>query len=280
MLPLEKNIPVKDKISPERHIKAAPFRKDIGKTEPHKHKQYFEIVFLTKGKGAHWIDGIRYEVTPPILYFITQNQVHNWDLESEPDGYVIIIKKSFIEKSLDLELKMLLSRTSSVSCLPIAENLTIHRLFELLAEEDKAEIQSNFPVIEGLLKALLAKIQDISGVAINRSSKKADFYESFLALLNQGNPVKSKVAYYADLLNTTPQNLNAACRKAVDLPAATILSDFIINEAKRLLLYTDKTVSEISFSLNFNDPSHFVKYFKRLSGQTPQSFRLTPSQIP
>jgi hypothetical protein len=46
MLPLEKNIPVKDKISPERHIKAAPFRKDTGKTEPHKHKQYFEIVFL------------------------------------------------------------------------------------------------------------------------------------------------------------------------------------------------------------------------------------------
>lgn len=278
--PLETNIPVKDKILPERHIKAAPFRKEIGKTEPHKHKQYFEIVFLTKGKGAHWIDGIRYEVTPPILYFITQNQVHNWELENEPDGYVIIIKKSFIEKSLDFELKMLLHRAGNVPCLPIAENATIHHLFELLTEENKMDTQSNFSVIEGLLKALLAKIENISGTAVNRSSKKADFYESFLAILNQGNPVKSKIAYYAGLLNTTPQNLNAACRKAVDLPATTILSDFIINEAKRLLLYTDKTVSEISFSLNFNDPSHFVKYFKRLSGLTPQSFRSTPFQMP
>lgn len=277
---MEKSIPVKDKISPEKHIKAAPFRKGLGKTAPHRHKQYFEIVFLSKGKGAHWIDGIRYEVKPPILYFINEHQVHNWDLESEPEGYVIIIKKSFIEKSLDLELKMLLNRTGSIACLPIAENLTIQRIFELLAEENKEETDTNFPVIEGLLKALLAKIQEVSGNAISQSAKKADFYASFMALLNQGNPIKSKVAWYADLLNTTPQNLNAACRKAVDLPATGVLSDFVINEAKRQLFYTDKTVSEISFSLNFNDPSHFVKYFKRHCGQTPQSFRLNFPQIP
>lgn len=274
---MEKNIPIKEKISPDRHIKAEPFRKGIGKTEPHKHKQYFEIVFLTKGKGAHWIDGIRYEVKPPVLYFITQNQVHNWDLKSEPDGYVIIIKKAFIDKSLDLELKILLSQLSGISCLPIKENLTVHRLFELLTEENTEETKSNFHIIEGLLKALLAKVLDIAGLDINRPSKKADLYQLFLGLLNNDHPIKSKVAYYADLLNTTPQNLNAACRKAVDLPATAILSEFIINEAKRLLLYTDKTVSEISFSLNFNDPSHFVKYFKRVTGQTPQAFRTTRS---
>jgi len=52
-----------------------------------------------------------------------------------------------------------------------------------------------------------------------------------------------------------------------------VLSEFIISEAKRLLLYTDNTIAEISFLLDFNDPSHFVKYFKRKTGQTPLSFR-------
>jgi AraC-like DNA-binding protein len=120
---------------------------------------------------------------------------------------------------------------------------------------------------------LLSKVQQIAGPGIDKISQKADLYQLFLKLLNQHNPMRNKVSYYAGILNTTPQNLNAACRKAIDLPAAEVLAGFIVNEAKRLLLYTDKTVSEISFSLNFNDPSHFVKYFKRLSGHTPQSFR-------
>jgi AraC-like DNA-binding protein len=72
------------------------------------------------------------------------------------------------------------------------------------------------------------------------------------------------VAYYAGKLNTTPQNINAACQKSIQKPAKDVLAEFVLIEAKRLLLYTNKTVSEISFSLEFNDPSHFVKYFKKL----------------
>lgn len=79
--------------------------------------------------------------------------------------------------------------------------------------------------------------------------------------------------YYADKINTSPQNLNAACRKAADKSASEVLAEFITSEAKRLLLYTNMSVSEISFALGFTDSSHFVKYFKRFTGQTPQLFR-------
>lgn len=270
---VEKSIPVKNKISPEKHIKASPFRKEIRKTEPHKHNQYFEIIFITRGKGAHWIDGVRYEVKPPILFFITQDQVHNWDLKSEPDGFVIILKKGFVERSFDLQLKGLLTRISRIPCIPIAESPTVSQLFELLTIENRVDAESSAYITEGLLKALLAKISDIAGLEINTLPGKANLYQSFLDLLSKGKTIRNKVSYYAEILNTTPQNLNAACRKAVNKPAAEVLSDYIMNEAKRLLRYTDKTVSEISFTLNFNDPSYFVKYFKRLYGETPQSFR-------
>lgn len=268
-----KGIPVKNKISPEKYIKAAPFRKEVRKTAPHKHNQYFEIIFITKGKGAHWIDGVRYEVKPPILFFVTQDQVHNWDLKSEPDGFVIILKKDFVERSLDLQLRMLLTRISTLPCISIVENPTISQLFELLTIENQVDTESSFYITEGLLKALLAKIHDMASLEISRLPGTPNLYQSFLDLLGKGKTIKNKVSYYAERLNTTPQNINAACRKAVNKPAAEVLSDFIMNEAKRLLLYTDKTVSEISFTLNFSDPSYFVKYFKRLYGDTPQSFR-------
>jgi AraC family transcriptional activator of pobA len=81
------------------------------------------------------------------------------------------------------------------------------------------------------------------------------------------------VAQYASLLNTTPQNLNAACRKSGGQSAGEILDGFIIDEAKRLLLYTDNNVGEIAYQLNFKDPSYFVKFFKKYQRITPDEYR-------
>lgn len=271
---MKNNIPVKNKIGQEKHIKAAVFRNDIRKTEPHKHKQYFEIIYITQGHGAHWIDDVCYEVAPSTLFFIKEYQVHSWDLQDVPGGYVIILKKEFVEKSLDPQLAMLLAKVGAIPCLRIEETATISQLFELLVKEGQTETGNTFHIMEGLLKILLIKIQDVAGLELARPSGRADLYQSFVELLSAGIPVRNTVNYYAALLNTTPQHLNVACRNAAATGASEVLAGFIIKEARRLLLYTDKTVSEISFLLNFNDPSHFVKYFKRLTGTTPQTFRL------
>lgn len=270
---MRKDLPVKNKIELDKVIKVAPFKKDIRKTTPHKHNSYFEIVYLSKGKGNHFIDSRKYPVSPPVMYFVRKEQVHYWELTTEPEGFVVIIKKSFIQKSLDSELKSLFTKISGQSSLSVKDNTTIHKLFELLTEENKVDGENTFHIIEGLLKALLSKVLEIAKPVIKKAEIKSDLYQSFLSLLSSGDTIKNRVAYYAEQLNTSPQNLNAACRKAVNQSATDVLSEFIISEAKRLLLYTDKTVSEISIDLDFNDSSHFVKYFKRILGQTPQSFR-------
>jgi AraC-like DNA-binding protein len=61
----------------------------------------------------------------------------------------------------------------------------------------------------------------------------------------------------------------------MDQSSTEVLAGFITSEAKRLLLYTNNTVSQIAGTLDFLDASHFIKYFKRITGQTPQSFRLS-----
>ena len=267
------NLQVKDKSENGKSIKIAPFKKEIRKTTPHKHNNYFEILYLSQGAGHHYIDSRKFEVKPPVMYFIRREQMHHWELESEPDGFVIIIKQAFIEESLDSELKLLVTKISNQSSLQVNENATIHKLFELLAEENKADGDHTFHIIEGLLKALLAKVLEIAKPVVSKTKLKSNLYQSFLALLSTEEVIKNKIQYYAALLNTSPQNLNAACRKAVNQSAEEVLAAFIISEAKRLLIYTDITVAEISFRLDFSDPSHFVKYFKRKTDQTPRAFR-------
>ena len=267
-------IQIKDKSETGKIITIAPFRKDIRKTTPQKHNNYFEIIYLSTGSGCHNIDHHKYAITPPVMFFVRQEQVHYWEMNTEPDGYVIIIKKTFIEKSLDNELKSLLAKVSKQYCLQLIDKHTIEKILQLLAEEYKNDDKNAFHITEGLLKSLLAKVLQVSQPVINRAEFKPELYQSFIQLLSTENSIKNKVAFYAEKLHTSPQNLNSACYKAVSQPASEILAGFILNEAKRLLLYTDKSVSEISFKLNFNDASHFVKYFKKFTTNTPKSFRL------
>jgi AraC family transcriptional regulator, transcriptional activator of pobA len=264
---------VNNKIESDKVIKIAPFKKGIRKTTPHKHNNYFEIIYISHGSGYHYIDLNKYAINPPVMFFIRQEQVHYWEITSEPDGYVIIIQKSFVEKSLDRELKSLLTKISSECCLQLSHTATIEKLLELLTEENNINGANTFHITEGLLKSLLAKVLEVSEPISHRQAHKTDLFQSFIQLLSGDNGIKNKVAYYAEKLNTTPQNINAACQKSIQKPAKEVLSEFVLNEAKRLLLYTNKTISEIAFALEFTDPSHFVKYFKKAVSCTPHAFR-------
>lgn len=55
------------------------------------------------------------------------------------------------------------------------------------------------------------------------------------------------------------------------------LTDFVLKEkteeAKRLIRYSDKTVSAISSFLGFSSQSHFSRVFKKYTGKTPNEYR-------
>ena len=52
-----------------------------------------------------------------------------------------------------------------------------------------------------------------------------------------------------------------------------IINNEIALEAKRQLAYTDLTIAEICYKLNFEDPSYFSRFFRRETGMTPNVFR-------
>lgn len=268
---MKTELEIKDKTRQTEGLKIAPFRQHIRKTSPHKHNSYFEIIYLTKGKGSHTIDTKKYEIKPPVIFTIRKEQVHFWDIKTEPQGFVLIIKKSFIDNCLDKDIKRLISELSAQTCLFPKDNTAID-IFNILLNEYQQKKKPNQPIIDGLLKALFAKFLESATPNISKNGNSTIF-QKFIDLLSKEDELTNKVSHYAKLLNTTPQNLNAICRKETGQSSAEILSEHIINEVKRLLLYTDITVSEIAHKLDFKDNSHFSKYFKRHVDQTPVGFR-------
>ncbi|MFT5778114.1 MAG: AraC family transcriptional activator of pobA [Crocinitomicaceae bacterium] len=268
---MKTELEIKDKTRQTEGLKIATFKQHIRKTSPHKHNNYFEIIYLTKGLGSHKIDTIEYALKTPVIFTIRKEQVHYWDIKTEPEGFVLIIKKTFIDNCLDKDIKRLISELSAQACLFPKDNAASD-IFKLLLNEHQEEKTSNRLIIDGLLKALLAKLLE-SAKPKKSKNGNSTIFQKFIELLNRENELTNRVYHYASLINTTPQNLNVICRKETGQSSAEILSEHIINEAKRLLVYTDFTVSEIAHRLDFKDNSHFSKYFKRYVSSTPIGFR-------
>ncbi|GAB3915147.1 helix-turn-helix domain-containing protein [Larkinella knui] len=89
-------------------------------------------------------------------------------------------------------------------------------------------------------------------------------------LRKQGLP---SVKYLADQVFLSPNYLSDLLKKETGMNAQDRIHYYLIEEAKTLLLGTDKSVGELAFSLGFDYPQYFSRLFKSKTGVTPLEFR-------
>ena len=88
------------------------------------------------------------------------------------------------------------------------------------------------------------------------------------------------VSPIAGQLGCSSKTLNRATRAVVDVSAKQMLAERIVLEAKRLLAHTNESSASIATQLGFDEPTNFVKFFRREAGTTPGSFRATFRKTP
>jgi AraC family transcriptional activator of pobA len=272
---LQNDISVKNKLESEQLFKVSRFKETIKRTKPHKHDGYFEIIFLSEGAGFHWIDTKKYQITPPVIFFLS-GQLHYWEMTSVPKGYVLLFREDFFNKLKHADLLQLVHALEKTPHIHLAADEKLDFIFEQMEQEYKHPRSGSVKLIQGYLQVVLVKLLRYVEEAESEMmvSETINLYRKFLQLVQHAHPVSNlKVHEIAKTLNTSPQHLNSVLKKRTGRSASELISEQVLLEAKRYLLHTDKTVSEIAFILNFSDPSHFVKYFKRSTGETPQNFR-------
>jgi AraC-like DNA-binding protein len=77
----------------------------------------------------------------------------------------------------------------------------------------------------------------------------------------------------AKIYNVNYNYLSQLFKKEMGIPFIEYVMKLKIEEAKMLLLYTSKSVTEISYELSFNDAAHFCKVFKKHTGYAPSLFK-------
>ena len=97
--------------------------------------------------------------------------------------------------------------------------------------------------------------------------------KQYKKLVSQHFLNKRKVSDYADMLFITASHLNKLTKNETGRTAHKLIEEMLLLEAKVLIIHTNLSIAEIAYQLNFSDPSHFNKFFKKLSGVTPLLLR-------
>ena len=98
--------------------------------------------------------------------------------------------------------------------------------------------------------------------------------QAFVHLLETHFREHLPIEHYASRLGISAAHLNALCRRLAGQSALQLINQRLLLEAKRCLVYTTMTVSQVSDSLGFSEPGYFSRFFKRGSGLSPKAFRL------
>jgi AraC family transcriptional regulator, transcriptional activator of pobA len=269
----QNEISLKDKLGSEAFFKVSRFKEVIKRTKPHKHDGYFELICIVEGEGFHQVEMDTYPIQAPELYFLKPNQVHCWQFTAIPKGFVLLFKEEFFDAITEAPILNLIRNLDEISRVSLSEHLGLIGFFEEMRKEYESPGQFSKDIIAGYLRAIFSRILQLSEFGEEDQKKEDTLYRKFQKLLSEKCPELHLVTDFAKLLNTTPQNLNAICRKYSSKSASEHLTDQLSLEAKRYILHTDLSMNEIADRLAFNDASYFTKFFKKRTGKTPLQFK-------
>lgn len=98
-------------------------------------------------------------------------------------------------------------------------------------------------------------------------------FKNYLTLINTHYIEKRQVEAYAEMLFVTPNHLSQTIKSVSGKNALHFINERLLTEARSLISYTELSIAEIAYKLDFSDPSNFGKFFKKQLGMTPFEFR-------
>lgn len=245
---------------------------------------FYEIVWFQEGAGVHNVDFNEYPVVPNSVFFISPGQVHSFDQRHDQKGIVLkfcdeLLNEAHNNDSIYLKYNIF-NAFDNIPYLIINEEAAA-KLSAIVKDIDK-EIEESGKIghkdyLQALVKMFLICVQrgsaNIENAPLNPSRNSNKVFLEFRQLLEENFTTLHTVKDYASLLNVSTKTLTMYVNDCSPYSPLEIINNRIILEAKRLLRYSNLMIKEIAYRLGFEDPSYFVKFFKRQVHHSPADYR-------
>ena len=149
-------------------------------------------------------------------------------------------------------------------------------IHEVMMDEYQTRDRVQGEMLRVLLKRLIIKTTRLAKDQLlprEIDDEQVDVIRKFKVLVDVHFREYHQVSDYADLLFKSPKTLSNLFKQLNQQTPLQIIHERIVLEAKRKLIYTDKSVKEVAIDLGFNDLGSFHRLFKRTVNCTPQEYK-------
>jgi AraC family transcriptional activator of pobA len=242
---------------------------------------FYHIIWFEEGNPTHMVDFKSVKVHSNSFLFLNKNMVHRFDAEVPFKGRQIIFTENFYCKNESdikfLHSNALFNNVFETSPIKLNDDNVLLNIWQQLEKEfHTANDRFQSAMLQTLLHTFLLYAErqfhkDENCPAI--IDAQMEHIISFKTLLNAHFKEEKKVSFYAQSMALTEKKLNIATSQVLGKTPKEVIDDRIMLEAKRLLAHTNISVKEICYALGYEEPTNFIKYFKKNLGITPAEFR-------
>ena len=201
-------------------------------------------------------------------------------------AHLIVIAPDFLKRiNIDPKRMMpLFLQFGSLPCMELthAESQSLRSFISMVEQELKgSETDFSSEIIGGLIAATIYKVGDILTHYLTEHpevdspihNRAEEYFRQFTELLGEHYKHERSVGFYARQLCITPKYLTTLIKRISGKSVSEWIDNYVILEAKTLLKYSNMSVQEIAYYLNFPNQSFFGSYFKRNAGMSPSQYK-------
>ena len=255
---------------------------------PYNRRTYYKIS-LIKGKNRVEYANKVVDIDNYAVLFATPKIPYRYfPLDPEQSGHFCVFTNDFLAKSktgINIDKLPLFSPKSGfVYQISQKQFDDLSLIFSKMHEEMQSDYEFKYDLLRNYAMELILKgqkLEPISSQDRNNTNASARIFTLFIELLERQFPIEStnqvlklKTAKdFAETLGIHVNHLNKVLKEITGKTTTEIISSRINQEAKILLKETPWNISEIAYSLGFDEVAHFSNFFKRKTKLSPLSFR-------
>ncbi|MEM9361145.1 MAG: helix-turn-helix domain-containing protein [Bacteroidota bacterium] len=245
--------------------------------QPHQIK-FYNLIFYTKGSGKHFIDFNWHAVNQNSLVYVAKEQINAFQFSEGLEGFCMVFTETYLTHCFpnlpkDFTFRLFSPQIFS-PIVQIPNTSDFGSYFELLLKEYNALEENKKTIIDALFVILVSKAEQVKQQQTQnkKSLEKIKLFQKFMNRLELQNSKNRSAQFYAQELGVSYKHLNETCKTLLNKTAKTIITDFIVLQAKRSLINSSIKSTELAYQLGFEEPTNFTKYFKKNTGFTPKQF--------
>ncbi len=237
----------------------------------HRHT-YYEIMLIQEGGCSQLIDFINYAGNDHSCYIVCPQQIHLMS-RNNSSGIVVQFTEDRIKSTeLRASLRQLLFYEKAAVIFEERPDLfdEIQLLLNMLSKYLGSKDEANNQVVTHLLQSIISIILENRDLKENSEKNLVkNLLIDFYLLIEVHYAENVGVQFFIESLGTTEKKLAEAIKKHTGLSPLQVIHNRILLEAKRLMLFEERTHKEIAYQLGFDSPASFSTFIKSKTGLAP-----------